>query len=112
MEVEATENKILPSKCVLPESWMQVHGGKSTYASTQSFISTNLPCYKQWAVWGKKKKTWSQKQYWQPVWNFSNTALPFRAMRGQISKTTVWACSSILKCPLQCFWLFCKRWSC
>lgn len=27
---------------------MQVHGGKSTYASTQSFISTDLPRYKQW----------------------------------------------------------------
>lgn len=35
---------------------MQVHGRKSTYASTQSFISTNLPRYKQWAVLGKKKK--------------------------------------------------------
>lgn len=35
---------------------MQIHGRKSTYASTQSFVSTNLPCYKQWAVMEDKNK--------------------------------------------------------
>lgn len=29
---------------------MQVHGRKGTYTSTQSFVTTNLPCYKKWAV--------------------------------------------------------------
>lgn len=61
-----------PGKCVLPESWMQIHGRKSTYASTQSFVSTDLPRYKQWAVMEDKNRVNQSIQLTQVIyWIFT-----------------------------------------
>lgn len=37
----------LPGKGVLPESWVQIHGRKCTYATPQPLVSAYFPCYKQ-----------------------------------------------------------------
>lgn len=37
----------LPSKGVLPESWVQIHGRKCTYTTPQPLVSAYFPCDKQ-----------------------------------------------------------------
>lgn len=50
----------LPSKGVLPESWVQIHGRKCTYTTPQPLVSAYFPCDKQRT--GKKTQ---EIQYWE-----------------------------------------------
>ena len=63
----------LPGKGVLPESWVQIHGRKSTYTTPQPLVSAYFPCDKQRAEKQNRTDTMSNRQNYNNMhseWTF------------------------------------------